>query len=489
MANPIQQFRKWLIDKRFFRVAWFAKDPQLTPEPEEALSQLPADLADHLIETINQLPVHPREEETVLQALKDAIALWKERPHATPNSIVILSDPVSSAARILASGLHQLRENEASPLPVKLLDWIQRPDDVRSIKQQVQKKLSLTEPNQDDASEQAADRHDSSDCPPATPTSELALTVIPNLCWCFLRSAEGLDGLDYLQDLLPRNPAQFWILGSGVVGWEYLKSTLQFHAYCGQIVTLPVLSGEELQSWLSPIIEQFEIRFPDAALHKRLQNPDSLASMDVAIDKPIAALSEIGQEVSATVQSSIRAVKDRVMSEEPSDSETSSKLDYFNRLAEISDGVSVVALQLFVKSLRYQKEDSREDCQEDPQEDCQKDPSKKPTEGPEESPKAAAAPDQRQRCLVATIPKLPPLPDLSQSDLYLLYSLLLHSDLTVRALAKSLGDAPRIVNNQVQILRNAGVIEQRGQVIKTNPMHYPELRRELAKNNFIIEVP
>ena len=73
--------------------------------------------------------------------------------------------------------------------------------------------------------------------------------------------------------------------------------------------------------------------------------------------------------------------------------------------------------------------------------------------------------------------------------MYLLYSLLLHSDMTIDALAKSLGDSPQIVNNQVQVLRNAGVIEQRENIIKINPEHYPELRRKLARNNFIIEIP
>ncbi|MEN8447813.1 MAG: ArsR family transcriptional regulator, partial [Cyanobacteria bacterium J06555_13] len=84
---------------------------------------------------------------------------------------------------------------------------------------------------------------------------------------------------------------------------------------------------------------------------------------------------------------------------------------------------------------------------------------------------------------------LSPLPDLSQSDLYLLYSLMLHGDLTIKSLANSLGDAPQVVTNQVQMLRSADVIEQKDSVIKTNPVHYPNLRRELAKNNFIIEVP
>ncbi|MBE9099306.1 hypothetical protein [Vacuolonema iberomarrocanum] len=474
MADLVQQFRQWLIKKRFFRVAWFAKDPQLSPEPDEALSQLPSELADKLIELANQLPVNPREEAVVLQSLKDAIARWKDLPRETPNSIVILSDPISSAARILTSGLYQIEADKNQLLPIKLLDWVQRPADPSVIKQQVQEQLGIAK----------SDTFEEDNC-------EQTLMVIPNLCWCFLRSAEGLDGLDYLQDLLPRNHSRFWILGSSIVGWEYLKCTLQFHAYCGDIITLPALSGEDLQSWLSPIVEQFNICFSDAALHKRLQNSDSSANLDMAIDRPIEALSEMSQEVSATVQSSVRAVKDRLIPEASDDSENSSKLDYFNRLATISDGVSVVALQLFVKSLRYQEMSVDESSGHSTSSLADHDGSEEncvSSESVEKSDVKTSSNKQQYR-LVATIPKRPPLPELSQSDLYLLYSLLLHSDLTISELAESLGDTPQIINHQVQILRNVGVIEQQGQVIKTNPMHYPELYRELARNNFIIEVP
>ncbi|MGB3138009.1 MAG: hypothetical protein WBG38_07280 [Nodosilinea sp.] len=486
MANLIQQFRQLLLNKRFFRVAWFAKDLQLTPEPEEALAQLPDDLSAKLIGAVNELPVHPCEQAAVLQAIDDAIAQWKKRPHASPNSIVVLSDPVSSVARVLTSGLHELDANQDQPLPIKLLDWVERPSDVRTIKQQVKENLDLADADapEQNSSGQAAYSHGSEYS--QVPEYDQTLMVVPNLCWCFLRSAEGLDGLDYLQDLLPQNPAQFWILGSGIVGWEYLKSTLQFHAYCGSTVVLPALSGEELQSWLSPIIEQFDIGFPDAALHKRLQNPGSLANIDVAVDKPIETLSGIGQEVSATVQSSVQAIKDELMPEDIDNSESSSEQAYFRRLANISDGVSIVALQLFIKSLRYQADSVNQPSPPNERsattaKDCL-------SSGSSEPGATASVPDDRHR-LTVTTPKLPSLPDLSQSDLYLLYSLLLHSDLTVRALARSLGDSIHIVNNQVQILRNAGVIEQQGQVIKTNPVYYPQLRRELARNNFMIEVP
>ena len=116
---------------------------------------------------------------------------------------------------------------------------------------------------------------------------------------------------------------------------------------------LPKLTGNELQSWLKPIVEQFDIHFSDAALHKRLKHPDSLLEIDVSADRPIEAISEISQEVSATLRSSVRAIKNEFTSEDDSeDTDESPEHDYFERLADISDGVSVVAVQLFIKSLR-----------------------------------------------------------------------------------------------------------------------------------------
>lgn len=493
MANQIQKFRQWLLEKRHFRVDWFAKDAQHKPAPEEALSNLPDEVAEALINAVNGLPTHPRELAMVKEAVEKALGAWRHNPHVSSNSIVILGDPVSSVSRILSDGVSELQSEQDDKLPVRLLSWVERPAHVASIKQQVKEKLGLDE---DEINEEEPEENSEE------ADNDQHLMIVPNLCWCFLRSADGLDGLDYLQELLPRNQNQFWILGSGIVGWDYLKSTLKFHAYCGNTVNLPQLSGEELKSWLEPIVQHFEIRFPDAALHKRLQNPDSLIDIDLDVGHPIETLSEIGQEVSATVRSSVRAVRAEILpSDKPeSTEEDTSKLDYFNRLADISDGIGVVSLQLFIKSLRYREDKEIEKLDSPVDEDDQKKPADleleerskaiskdSPKGNSKDSPKDSSKGDQRH--LIATVPKLPPLPDLSQNDMYLLYSLMLHGDMTVAAMAQSLGDTPQVVNNQVQMLRNSGLIEQRGKVIKTNPAHYPKLRRELIKNNFMIETP
>ena len=498
MADKLKEFKQWLLNKRHFRTAWFAKDPHLTPEPDEALSHLPDDIADDLRAAINDLPVNRREEAALLEALDDAIAHWRENSHLASNSIVVLAHPVSSVARILTDSLHTLRSHKDNPLDIKLLDWVERPPNSGSIKAQIKEKLGWKEEDfPDDIETGERNHHSLKKSDGDTQDKRQTLAVIPNLCWCFLRSADGLEGVDYLQETLLSDRSQFWVIGSGQVGWEYLKSTMKFHAYCGKAVDLPTLSGQQLQEWFEPIIDRFNIRFSDAAIHKRLSDPTDLLHMDLSVDQPISAISEISQEVTATVKSSLRAVRDEVFAEKDeakqADPDSSPKREYFHRLAEISDGVSVVALQLFVKSLRYQdilEENLAREPKKTVEEGRPRQLPYSPVVGSAEQDNPEKAGDKEpEKEIVAGQPKLPSLPELSQSDLYLLYSLMLHGDLTIRALANSLGDAPQIVNNQVQMLRNAGVIEQKNGVIKANPVHYPKLRRELSRNNFIIEVP
>lgn len=477
MPNRLSQLKDWLLDKRRFRTAWFAKDPQLTPKPEEALAKLPDDVARKLKNAVNQLAVVQCERQQVLDALNEAISQWRENPRLANNSMVVLAHPVSSVARILAESLNDLESQQGQPLKTHLLDWIERPPDVNDIKQQIKKKLGWDEEHF--SSEEGLDRthrNAGGDEETDEETEPKAIAIIPNLSWCFLRSADGLEGIDYLQETLLNDRSQFWIIGSGQVGWEYLKSTLKFHAYCGDTVYLPKLSGKQLREWISPIISEFDIYFSDSALHKRLQKTESLLDMDISTDKPIEAISEITQEMSATMQSSIRAFKNEMLpdTDDDNDDDNNPCSDYFNRLADISDGVSVVALQLFLKSLRYRKI-TQEDIEEGALSHL--------------SSSLLKDDEPETQHIIATTPKLPPLPDLSQSDLYLLYSLMLHGDLTIRALANSLGDAPQAVNNQIQVLRNADIIEQKNGVVKANPVHYPRLRRELSNNNFIIEVP
>lgn len=142
------------------------------------------------------------------------------------------------------------------------------------------------------------------------------------------------------------------------------------------------------------------------------------------------------------------------------DSDKNDKTNYFAHLANISQGISTVAVQGFLTSIRYKKteEDKGEANETKPQ----------------------------QKELVAQIPELPELPDLESADQYLLYSLLLHGDLTLSALAKSLGDHPDVVQAKAQVLRRQGRLEKQDKVLKINSIYYPKIKQNLASNNFVV---
>ncbi len=396
-----KQFRNWLANNRRFLFSRYTKDSQETQEPERSLIELPQEIRAKLIERSEALPSNPGDQKAIADKLNEAFELWRANPENANNSIVIISSPVTAVSRILAETLENWAEQKQ--IPIRLMPLKARPDHVDMIKSKLKHYL---EP---ELVEEDAETHQSE------------VVVIPNLSWCFLRSLDGLEGIDYLQSrLFDSFKDRFWIIGGGQVGWKYLNSVCNIEAYCGEVFTLPALNSEQLQEWFDPIVNDLDITFDSPRIDQKILDGD----------------------------------KDN-------------KTNYFNRLADISNGVSTVAVQGFLKSIRYQETEAE-----------QRLPDKLEAYELQKSP---------QKIIVAQIPKLPELPELEPADRYLLYSLLLHGDLTISALAESLGDLQAEVQARVQVLRHQGVVEQRGKMIKINPIHYPNIKKELTSNNFVID--
>lgn len=389
-ANMFKRFTSWLKNRRHFIFSWYTKDSQETQEPERSLVELPKEVREKLVNAVENLPINPADTEAILSILDEAFALWHEDPSNANNSVVILSSPITPVSRILSETLPEWAEEKQ--VPIKLLPFTARPDAIASIKSKLEhyiERKSLKNYSE---------------------TQKLEVVVIPNLSWCFLRSLEGLEGIDYLRALLcDGSKNRFWIIGSNQIGWEYLNLVYNLEAYCGRVDSLPEIASEKLQEWLAPIIDELNITFDEPRIDKQLLDGD-------------------------------KDNRDR----------------YFDILADISQGVSIVAVQEFLKSIHYQEVEREDETQSKP------------------------------KILVAQTPRLGKLPTLKSADHYLLYSLLLHEDLTLSALAESLGDDEAEVQARVQLLRQQGVIEQRDRVSKVNPIYYPQLKRELAINNFII---
>jgi hypothetical protein len=120
---------------------------------------------------------------------------------------------------------------------------------------------------------------------------------------------------------------------------------------------------------------------------------------------------------------------------------------YFKRLAESSLGVAEVAARLWLRSLSYQ-------------------------------------PDNKH--IVPEKVSFPNFRDLSASDRYLLYSLLLHGPINLPNLATSLGETESEIHPPLRRLRQVGLIEGNSSSLQVNPLHYPRLRSELKQNNFLV---
>ena len=383
-----KSFRNWLANNRQFLFSRYTEDSQETQEPERSLIQLPPQIRQQLLERIENLPINPHDQQAIAEKLDEVFDLWRDNPESTNNSLVILSSPVTGVSRILTETLEDWAEQKQ--IPIRLLPLKARPEIADTIESKLKHYLE-----EEFVREAAGDR-------------QPEIVVLPNLSWCFLRSIEGLTAIEYLQSRLYDGfPDRFWIVGAGQVGWEYLNSVTKLEAYCGDVFTLPELTGEQLQPWFEPIIDELNITFDDPEIDRRILQGDK-------------------------------------------DNQT----HYFESLSDVSNGVSTVAIQAFLKSIRYE----------------------------EANPELGA-----DSAIIAKVPQLPELPDLESADLYILYSLLLHGDLTISALAESLGDARAEVQARVQALRHQGVIEQRKKVIKINPIHYPNVKRELANNNFVID--
>ncbi|MDJ0635096.1 MAG: winged helix-turn-helix domain-containing protein [Xenococcaceae cyanobacterium MO_188.B29] len=397
IVEMIKRFRSWLANYRHFLLSWYTKDSQATQEPEKSLVELPSELREKLVNRVQNLPDHPTEKEAIVSALNENFTRWCDNPNNTNNSIVILSSPVATASRILTKTLQQWSEEKQ--IKIELLEITARPTNIETIKSKLEHYIQPKALEDDSEKE------------------ELEILVIPNLSWCFLRSLEGLAGIEYVQSLLcDGSKNRFWIIGAGQVGWQYLNLICNIEAYCGRVLTLPKIESEQLQEWFEPIIEEFDIVFDDPSFEQKFLDKD----------------------------------KDN-------------KTKYFDRLAGISQGVSIIAIQIFLGSIGYKKIDDNED-KDDTNESSQ--------------------PESKQP--IAKMPSLPGLPPLEPDDQFILYSLILHGDLTISALAESLGDEQSEVQARVQILRRQGVIEQKDKVLKINPIHYPALKQELANNNFII---
>ena len=385
MATILQQFKTWIFESRSFVFSWYSKNGNKTQEPTKSLVELPPSIRQELVAAIDKLPDNPSDVEAIRTNIDKAFEEWRDCPTSVNNSIVILTSPVMVVSKATIESIEQW--SKSKQVRVRLLPWNDRPVEPDSIQPKLQQYLNRQ--------------------PAENAEEQVEIVVIPNLSWCFLRSMDGLDGIDYLQKMLLHDAKRFWIVAAGQITWDYLNSITDLEADCGRVFPLPKLNGEDLQQWLQPVVEQLRISFTNSGLESKILDGDK----DV-------------------------------------------KSSYFEDLASVSKGVSVIALHAFLASVSYEPPDETE---------------------------------EEEGVVRAESPKLPNLPTLESMDHYILYFILLHGDITLSALAHSIRDRESKIRKHIRFLREEGLVEEAGETFKVNPIYYPKLKQELIDNNFVIK--
>jgi hypothetical protein len=287
MATLLQQFKNWVFESRSFIFAWYTKDRNQTQEPTKSLVKLPSSQRKKLVAETNKLPDNPTDTDAIRSFISESFEQWCSNPSSNNNSIVILTSPVMVVSRIMIEIIEDWAAREQ--ISVRILPWNERPADPDSIQSKLQNYIEQQ-----------------------TTSKQIEVMVIPNLAWCFLRSMDGLDGIDYLQKMLLHDSTRFWIIASGQVTWDYLNSITDIEADCGRVSPLPRLDSDSLRQWLKPVISELNITFAEPRLESQILD---------------------GNRDSATI--------------------------YFEDLVSVSKGVTVVALQAFLASIEYELEEEQ----------------------------------------------------------------------------------------------------------------------------------
>ena len=382
----------------------------LDPLPESQI----ASLRNAIEDLITPLPY-----QTLIQSkLTEAITQWQNEDDA-PNSLVVLFSPMDVLDKIMNETLAEWEESDL--WLIKSVSWSTRPPLLSRIQTRLLEEIG--------SCQNINLSHDKGESQPlSTDSSEKhqMLILIPDLSKCFLRCVDGLEGIEYLQNLLLQDRSRFWLIGCNDWAWEYLNVVCQFSAYCEQTISLPAINDIKLKNWLTPVCETIEFEFSNF--------------QDYLSDNLQMENDSENNWISASEQS------------------------YFKYLGQISLGVSNVAAKLWLNSLSIKDQEDQSD-QED----------------------TCEAEDNPSTKILLEWASLPDLPELTKDDRYLLFSLCLHGQMTLSELALSLGESQNKLQNQIQALSNSGLIELRKGSIGINPAHYPRLKKHLINNHFLIK--
>ncbi len=370
----------------------------LTNSASENKPELTAVQINKVKQQIGNLTTHSMQKSAITEAFQQALALWQQQSEGH-NSLVILSSPVSYLNKVITESLTSLEANDL--IETKFLSWHTRLHDYRQIKTQLLSSIKIPQTDVKIVSD------------------NYKLIIIPRLEWVFLRCIGGLETIETLRDLVAGDSSCFWLIGCNSWAWQYLERIYQINAYLTNTISLPPLPYEATKEWLQPVTIELNLDW---------------------------------QTDNEGVQIKPKETKATKLKHQELDEVAKIQQDYYEKLADISQGISDVAGDLWWRSLKID-----------------------PTQT-----------DPEDTSYIITQPKLPDLPNLLVEDRYLLYSLLLHGSMSLAHLNASLGRSESIVKSRTQYLLQNAVISKEQNLLYVNPAYYPKLKSLLGNNNFLV---
>ncbi|EAW39280.1 hypothetical protein [Lyngbya sp. PCC 8106] len=357
--------------------------------------------------TVQSLALPEAYENAIQTKLSEVLTPWKKNKDLANHLFIVLS-PIEPLKQILEQTLEQVKDEALS---IKTLSWENRPDQYSTLKINLQEEIESSESLEENSH----------------PENTQSLIVIPDLSLCFLRCVEGLDSIEYLFDFILKDHSRFWIVGCNQWAWKYFDYLYKVNTGFEHIFSLPTLNAIELKQWLNPIY----------------------GTLDDTLD----------------IEFSDHEDKSNHQSEEWHEEEnwiSKKEKQYFQRLADISEGLSQPAAHLWLDSLRYVKQSEEIDSET--------------VELQEEKP---------EKHLILKRATLPSLPEFTKEDQYLLSSIGLHGEISLSALAVSLAESEYQIRIQVQRLLRTGIILQKQGLFQLSPIYYSRLTRDLIDNHIL----
>ncbi|AFZ48161.1 hypothetical protein Cyast_2212 [Cyanobacterium stanieri PCC 7202] len=392
----------------------FVKSQTLNQDDDDLL-ELPQFLKIDIKQYVESLDCPQAYQDSVQEAIAPILKKWLQDPEAD-NSIVLLGNAVENIAKIIDNSIENWKGDRSSLEIITPLPFPQRPRNIFTITEQIKQSFELHPQVEIENLEEIDIIPDEESLEDRT-----TIIVIPCLDQLFLRDIEGWDGVIFLREIIIHNPNCFWIIGCNHLAWDFLDYVCQIKAYFNTIHSLPPLDGEMLKNWLDPVIKT-------VVSNKWKKN-----------------------------QPKINNIADQDDHDQ----------NYWTYLAEESSGVSSIALNLWINSLRFNRDDVDE-------------------ENISQITFEQILDTESTHTLHQITPSLPDLPSLTIDDRYLLHSVLIHGHISRPHLGLSLGEPESQIEAQIQQLLRESILQRKNGALSITFDHYPKLKNELINNNFFV---